>query len=104
MEGLIHGTEALPNAGGARVTLQRLWGIPEQLPVVVDHGSHGGGDKRMLNVLFGPLPGEVADTGDASKQSANERDGTMALVVGLLANKSFASEKFEHVKELALPL
>lgn len=104
MGGLIHGTNALPNAGGVRVTLQKLWEQPQQLPVKVDHGSHGGGDSRMLSVLFGPVPGEQADTGDASKQGANERDGAMALAVGLLANESFKSGKFVDVQSLGLPL
>ena len=58
----------------------------------------------MLNVLFGPLEGEAADTGDAAKQGATERDGAMALVVGLLANESFKSDKFMYVKDLNLPL
>ncbi|KAI4524308.1 NAD(P)-binding protein [Schizophyllum commune Loenen D] len=102
--GLIHGTEALPRAGGATVTLQRLWGKPERLPIEVDHSAHGGGDTRMLNVLFGPLEGEAADTGDAAKQGATERDGAMALVVGLLANESFKWDKFMYVKDLNLPL
>ncbi|KAG9223313.1 hypothetical protein CCMSSC00406_0010304 [Pleurotus cornucopiae] len=74
------------------------------LPVKVDHGSHGGGDTRMLSVLFGPLPGQAVDQGDAAKQGATERDGALALAVGLLANKSFKSGKFEHVKDLELPL
>jgi len=69
-----------------------------------DHAGHGGGDDRMLNVLFGPAPGEKEETGDASKQTANERDGAMALAVGLLANESFKNGQFMHVKDLQLPL
>ncbi|KAJ7902093.1 NAD(P)-binding protein [Mycena olivaceomarginata] len=104
MEGLIHGTAALPNAGDATVTLHKLWQKPEVLPVKYDHAGHGGGDARMLSVLFGPAPGEAAETGDASKQGANERDGAMALAVGLLANESFKTGKFVDVKSLNLPL
>lgn len=104
MDGLIHGTQALPHAGEVKVTLQHLWEKPQDIPVVFDHAGHGGGDARMLSVLFGPLPGDVAETGDASKQGANERDGAMALAVGLLANESFKSGKFVHVRDLALPL
>ncbi|KAJ8515636.1 hypothetical protein ONZ45_g6981 [Pleurotus djamor] len=99
MDGLIHGTEALPHSGGVRVTLQNLWDRPTDLPVKVDHGSHGGGDKRMLSVLFGPLPGQEAEKGDAAKQGATERDGALALAVGLLANKSFLNGQFEHGEE-----
>ncbi|KAF8881373.1 NAD(P)-binding protein [Infundibulicybe gibba] len=103
MSGLIHGTEPLPHIGDVKVTLQKLWEKPVQLPVEVDHGSHGGGDERMFNVLFGPLPGQSEEVGDASKQSANEQDGAMALAVGLLANESFRTGKFLDVKSLQLP-
>lgn len=103
-DGVIHGTQPLPHAGDVTVTLQKLWQKPERLPVVVDHGSHGGGDKRMLNTLFGPLPGEQAETGDASKQGANERDGAMALAVGILANESFVTGKVVDFSDLKLPL
>ncbi|KAJ7072142.1 NAD(P)-binding protein [Mycena amicta] len=91
-------------AGDATVTLHRLWSKPEILPVVYDHAGHGGGDARMLSVLFGPLQGVAPEIGDASKQSANERDGANALVIGLLANESFKTAKFLTVKDLNLPL
>ncbi|KAH8827792.1 NAD(P)-binding protein [Flagelloscypha sp. PMI_526] len=104
MSGLIHGTAALPNAGHVKVTLQNLWEQAKDLPIEYIHGGHGGGDARMLNVLFGPLPGEEPERGDASKQGANERDGAMALAVGLLANESFKSEKFLHIDSLNWPL
>ena len=99
-----HGKAGLPNPGEATVKLHRLWEKPEFLPIKLEHGQHGGGDRRMLNVLFGPLPGETVDTGDASKQGATERDGAMALAVGLLANESFKSGRFHHVSELQWPL
>ncbi|KAF9006034.1 NAD(P)-binding protein [Cyathus striatus] len=94
MDGLIHGNQALPHAGEAKVTLHNLWQKPEELPIKYEHGAHGGGDIRMLSALFGPLPGEAAETGDASKQGANERDGALALAVGLMANESFKTGKF----------
>ena len=98
--GQIHGSAPPPHPGGARVTLHRLWQQPEDLPITMEHGAHGGGDTRMLSVLFGPRPGEAADTGDASRQSANERDGALALAVGLMANESFRTGRFQHVGEL----
>ncbi|KAL0947853.1 hypothetical protein HGRIS_013915 [Hohenbuehelia grisea] len=104
MDGLIHGNSSLPHAGGASVTLHRLWQKPESLPVVVDHGSHGGGDSRMLSVLFGPLPGEQHDEGDAAKQGATERDGALALAVGLMANESFKTGQFVAIDSLGLDL
>jgi len=56
----------------------------------------------MLNILFGPRPGEAVETGDASKQAATERDGTMALAIGLAANESFATGKFVKIVDLVL--
>ncbi|KAG6831915.1 hypothetical protein H0H87_003413 [Tephrocybe sp. NHM501043] len=103
-EGIAHGTQPLPHAGGATVTLQRLWEKPEKLPVIYDHAGHGGGDKRMLSTLFGPKPGEAPEAGDASKQGANERDGALALAVGLMANESFKTQKFVELNSLKLPL
>ncbi len=102
--GQIHGKAALPNPGEATIKLHNLWQEPEFLPIKMEHGSHGGGDRRMLSVLFGPLPGEQVDTGDASKQGATERDGALALAVGLLANESFKTGAFCHVRDLAFPL
>ncbi|THH31701.1 hypothetical protein EUX98_g2457 [Antrodiella citrinella] len=101
--GQIHGRAPMPNPGGATIKVHRLWQKPEFIPVVMEHEAHGGGDRRMLSVLFGPLPGEQVDTGDASKQSADEKDGALALAVGLLANKSFESGEFHHVKDLGFP-
>ncbi|KAH7102699.1 NAD(P)-binding protein [Auriculariales sp. MPI-PUGE-AT-0066] len=102
--GLIHGVAALPHAGAAKVTVQKLWEETRELPVHYDHEGHGGGDARMLNVLFGPLPGDAPETGDAALQSANERDGALALAVGLMANESFKTGKFVDIESLRLPL
>lgn len=55
----------------------------------------------MLNILFGPRPGEAVETGDASKQ-ATEKDGLLALGVGLAANKSFITGQFVKIADLAL--
>ncbi|KAK1219243.1 hypothetical protein PQX77_018050 [Marasmius sp. AFHP31] len=102
MGGLIHGTGALPNVGETKVTLHPLWEKPQKLEAEVDHGAHGGGDRRMLSVLFGPREGDIADTGDASKQSADERDGARALAIGLAANESFKTGKFVEISSLGL--
>ena len=52
--GMVHGTEALANAGGATITVHPLWAAPRDVPVVYEHAGHGGGDARMLSVIFGP--------------------------------------------------
>ncbi|KIK62937.1 hypothetical protein GYMLUDRAFT_41216 [Collybiopsis luxurians FD-317 M1] len=100
--GLIHGTGSLPHVGPTSVTLHPLWEKPVMLDIEVDHGSHGGGDRRMLSVLFGPTAGEAVDSGDASKQGADEKDGARALAIGLAANESFKSGKFVQISSLGL--
>ena len=45
--GTVHGTEALPNAGEARISVHPLWGKPWEVPVEYEHEGHGGGDERM---------------------------------------------------------
>ncbi|MGW0582145.1 Gfo/Idh/MocA family protein [Streptomyces sp. NPDC002920] len=65
---------------GVRLTLRPLWKPPVDLPVTVLREPHGGGDTRMLDALFGPGP---------SSATATERDGALALSVGLAANRCF---------------
>lgn len=100
--GMVHGTEALANAGGAKISVHPLWTRPYDVPIKYEHAGHGGGDARMLSVIFGPRPGEQVDTGDAAKQKAGVRDGTMALAVGLAANESFKTHKFVQIADLGL--
>jgi hypothetical protein len=100
--GTVHGTEAAPNAGHARITVQKLWEQAREVPVAYTHEGHGGGDARMLSVLFGARPGESVDDGDAAKQRAGVEDGTMALAVGLAANESFVTGRFVKVADLGL--
>ena len=93
----IHGEVAMANAGGATIALRKLWERPEEVPVAVGHSGHGGGDERMLTALYGPadsgadpLAGSAGgEDGDAARQSATERDGALALVVGAAANECF---------------
>lgn len=98
----IHGSSSAPNPGDISVRIQPIWGIARELPVVVAHANHGGGDRRMLNVLFGPEPGEEEDIGFAAKQGATEIDGTRALAVGLAANLSFVTGEIVTIADLGL--
>lgn len=100
--GVIHGNEALANAGGAKIIVHPLWSRPREVPVAYTHAGHGGGDARMLSVIFGPKEGEQVDTGDAAKQRAGVRDGTMALAVGLAAAESIKTGSFVKIADLAL--
>lgn len=104
--GALHG-------GGVRLALRPLWQPPVDIPVAVDHEAHGGGDRRMLDVLFGPEadagrmldgPSGADAAGDSrmldvpfgpeadaepAQHPATERDGALALAVGLAANRCF---------------
>ncbi len=48
-------------------------------------GGHGGGDKVLLNDLFG-IPVE-----DPFKRAASHIDGAMSILTGISANKSIAT-------------
>ncbi|MFF5964965.1 hypothetical protein ACFY64_14760 [Streptomyces collinus] len=88
-------------AGGARLTLRPLWQPPQDVPLTVAHAAHGGGDPRMLDALFGPVgPTAPADTGAAVRPTATERDGALALAVGLAANRSFETGRPVRTDEL----
>jgi predicted dehydrogenase len=61
-----------------------LHGEARQVPVQHGEGGHGGGDKLMLEEVFGnatPRPG----------YGANHRDGALSILTGIAANKSFAT-------------
>ncbi|MDH6622393.1 putative dehydrogenase [Streptomyces sp. LBL] len=90
--GALHGDTAAEHAGGARLTHRPLWQPPVDVPLVTAHEAHGGGDPRMLDALFGPVDREQqADAGAGTHPTATERDGALALAVGLAANQCFGS-------------
>jgi predicted dehydrogenase len=102
--GAVHGDTAADHAGGARLTLRPLWQPPVDVPLVTAHEAHGGGDPRMLDALFGPVdPGTGPmreDAGAATHPTATERDGALALGVGLAANRCFETGRPVRVREL----
>lgn len=55
--------------------------------------GHGGGDKRMLAVLLGAAV-------DPLDRSATARDGALALLTGLAANRSMDTGGPVRVSEL----
>ena len=66
----------------ARLVLRRHWQPPEEIPIAVGEGPHGGGDQVMLDSLFGG-----ADDGIRPDHA----DGGNALLTGLAANASIDS-------------
>ncbi|MEU8756410.1 Gfo/Idh/MocA family protein [Streptomyces chartreusis] len=99
--GALHGDTAAEHAGGARLTLRPLWRAPLDIPLVTAHEAHGGGDPRMLDALFGTVDGaRPAGPGAVAHPTATERDGALALAVGLAANRCFETGLPVAVAEL----
>ncbi len=77
--------------GEARLWLRRHWEPPQEIPVVVGDGGHGGGDALMLDTLFGGIDDGIRP---------DHADGAHALVTGLCANASMESGRPVRVAEL----
>jgi predicted dehydrogenase len=96
----IHGVEAPENAGEARILLRPHWQPPQEVPVVLDRGGHGGGDVRLLTDLFGPQPGsEIRPSDPALRLQAGEVDGVHAMAIGAAANLAFESGQPVRIAE-----
>ncbi len=78
----VRGMPAPKESTTATLTLRPHWAPPQDIPVAVGEGSHGGGDVRMLDALFG-------GTDDGIRPDHN--DGAYALLTGLAANASMES-------------
>ena len=89
-----------PNAGGAKISIHPLWKKPYEIPMKVDHAGHGGGDRRLLNSIFGAADGDTLEEDSTSNMAANEMDGAYALAVGLAANQSFVTGQQVDCEEM----
>jgi predicted dehydrogenase len=70
---------------GKKLTVKPMFGKPYEVPFETGSGGHGGGDKVMLNDIFGtPEP-------DRFKRAATHIDGAFSILTGIAANKSIAS-------------
>ncbi|WP_279536632.1 Gfo/Idh/MocA family protein [Actinorugispora endophytica] len=87
----VRGMPAPKESTTARLRLRRHWAPPEDIPVAVGEGTHGGGDTRMLDSLFG---------GGDDGIRPDHADGAHALLTGLAANASIASGAPVVVEEL----
>jgi predicted dehydrogenase len=84
---------ALPEA--TSVVVQPLFGKPWRLAIPEAKGEHGGGDRVMLEHLFG----EGGD--DPFGRAADERGGAWSALVGIAANASIASGAEISLADLA---
>ena len=62
-------------------------------------GSHGGGDVVMLADLFAPTPGA-----DPLLRAADERSGAYSILVGVAANRCFATGETVKIADLVRPI
>ena len=90
----LHGTSEAVEEGWATVTVRPFWAPPRVVPVPgYSRGGHGGADARMTAVLLGGEPDPLA-------RSATARDGALALLTGLAANRSMQTGAPVRVADL----
>jgi predicted dehydrogenase len=83
----LHGVEAAPEEGHARLTIHPYWTRPSEVELPRrPRTGHGGADARMAATLFHP-----SSTVDPLGRTATAVDGARALLVGLAANASLYS-------------
>jgi len=91
-----HGADAPVEHGSTRLTIHPYWRPAEEVvvPGLMREG-HGGADSRMAARLF-------ADTGepDPLGRGATAVDGALALLTGLAANESMATQRPVDVSTL----
>ncbi|HEX2145837.1 MAG TPA: Gfo/Idh/MocA family oxidoreductase [Glycomyces sp.] len=90
----VHGTDAAAEEGWYELTLHPFWTKPAKIDLGdYQRAGHGGGDVRMLGVLFD------GDT-DPHDRSASAQDGVNALAAGLASNESIATGQPVAVSDL----
>lgn len=67
--------------------------ITEEVPIA--DGEHGGGDERLLRMLFG------GTVGDPLGQQADSTAGALSLLIGAAANRSIAEKRMLRIAELS---
>lgn len=77
-----------------KITVCPMFGKPYDVDIPEGVGSHGGGDRVMLNDIFGvPEP-------DRFHRAAGSFDGAMSILTGVAANKSIASGEMVEIGSL----
>ena len=66
-----------------KITLQKLWGQPQEITWDEGAGGHGGGDMKLLRDVF------VGPGDDPLQTAAGSVDGAKSILVGCAANESF---------------
>jgi predicted dehydrogenase len=91
----VHGVEAGPEQGWAKLSVQRLFGEREEIPLEFDREGHGGADRRMVDALYGP-----AGQDDPLGRRATHLDGVLSLLTGFAANRSLETGEAVRVADV----
>jgi predicted dehydrogenase len=90
----VHGAAGSPERGRATLTVRPFWAPPREVALPpYDGDGHGGADARMTAVLLGTAT-------DPMNRSATARDGALALLTGLAANRSLQTGASVRVADL----
>ena len=79
---------------GKKITVYPMFADAYSVEIKEGIGSHGGGDKVMLEYLFG------LQEKDIYNRSASYIDGVMSILTGISANKSIAKQQMINVLSL----
>jgi predicted dehydrogenase len=86
-------------ANGVRTRVVPLRGAPRSIEPWSGTGSHGGGDKLMLDDLFLPQP-----PADKYQRAADERAGAQSILIGAAANECFKTGRPVDVQKMVTGL
>jgi len=86
LEAWIHERQPWPMENYDEIRITDNFGETELLRIPHGGGGHGGGDTRLKDKIF-----KDPTMPDPLKQSAGTRDGAMAILVGIAADKSIQS-------------
>ncbi|KAF2837590.1 NAD(P)-binding protein [Patellaria atrata CBS 101060] len=80
-----------------KILLRPLFGEPREVGIEESVGGHGGGDKVLLEDLFG---GKGENEKDPWGRKASHVDGALSILTGVAANRSMATGQVIKVDEL----
>ncbi len=81
---------------GARLVVQRHWGVAAEVPIPEGEGTHGGGDALLLRDVF---RGAAADP---LRRQAGHLDGMHSVAVGIAVNTSLTTGHPVRIADLGL--
>lgn len=98
----VNGTDTVQGGiadDGVTIRVIPLRGAPRNIKPWSAEGSHGGGDKVMLDEIFLPAPPT-----DKYLRASDERGGAASSLVGIAANKCFATGQPVRIPDLVTGL